>query len=358
MHIPQILITGCAGFIGSHLVERLLSTTDCRIIGIDTASTKIEELLTNDRLLFIQSDVYSCAQLDEYVRGSDVVISLAALCNPSMYNTIPINVIENNFSHPSALVKLCAEHGKRLIHFSTCEVYGRTIASYSGGSSEIPFTEDRSPYLLGPIGAQRWTYACAKQLLERLIYAYGEERDLDYTIVRPFNFVGPRMDYIPGIDGEGVPRVVACFMEALLFGKPLKLVDGGIHRRVFTYIDDAIDAVMAILERPQQASRQVFNIGNPNNEVTIAELARRMAVCYAALAQNHSCRDIKFENVSSEEFYGRGYEDSDRRIPDISKARALLGWEPRIPLDLSLVRTIRAFIKDYSPVETILRSHD
>ena len=348
MPSPVLFIPGCSGFIGSHLIERILATTDFRVIGVDQSSGKIDHLLANDRLTFIKSDIYSCPAIKEYVKASDVVISLAALCNPSLYNTIPIVVIDSNFTQPRELVKLCAEQGKRLIHFSTCEVYGRTLASYRGDDCEEPFREDVSPYLLGPIGAQRWTYACAKQLLERLIYAYGQEQGLQYTIVRPFNFIGPRMDYIPGIDGDGVPRVVACFMEALLFNKPLRLVDGGKNRRVFTYIADAIDAVMGIIEKPVPAARQVFNIGNPANEVTIGELARRMADLFKELAPAQAARAIEIVSVSGEEFYGPGYEDSDRRIPDISKARELLGWAPRTGIDDALRATISAFIRDYA----------
>ena len=348
MQPPVLFIPGCSGFIGSHLLERILATTGYRVVGMDRSCEKIRHLLANDRLEFVRSDVYSCQTIGTFVKSCDIVISLAALCNPSLYNTIPITVIDNNFTQPRDLVRSCAEQGKRLIHFSTCEVYGRTLSGYLGGKGEEPFREDESPYLLGPIGAQRWTYACAKQLLERLIYAYGREQGLHYTIVRPFNFIGPRMDYIPGIDGDGVPRVVACFMEALLFNRPLRLVDGGRSRRVFTYIDDAVDAVMAMIERPDRADRQVFNIGNPANELTIAELARRMAALYAELAPAGAARTAGIVSISAEEFYGPGYEDSDRRIPDVSKARERLGWIPKTAIDDALRATILAFIHDYA----------
>jgi UDP-apiose/xylose synthase len=356
MSAPLLFIPGCSGFIGSHLLERILMTTDWRVLGVDKSCGKIGHLLSCDRLEFVQSDIYSCQAIGTFVKSSDVVISLAALCNPSLYNTIPITVIDNNFTQPRDLVRLCAEQGKRLIHFSTCEVYGRTLSSYRGGDGKETFREDESPYLLGPIGAQRWTYACAKQLLERLIYAYGQEMGLRYTIVRPFNFIGPRMDYIPGIDGDGVPRVVACFMEALLFNKPLRLVDGGRNRRVFTYIDDGIDAVMAIIEKPDRAERQVFNIGNPANELTIGELARRMAALYAELAPAGTSRAVEIVTASGKEFYGPGYEDFDRRIPDISKARERLGWIPKTAIDDTLRATIRAFVHDYAAASGLAKA--
>jgi UDP-apiose/xylose synthase len=349
MRAPVLFIPGCSGFIGSHLLERILTTTDWRVLGMDRSREKISHLLPHERLDFVQADIDSCPDLGASVAACDTVVSLAALCNPSQYNTIPITVIDSNFTRPRELVRLCAEAGKRLIHFSTCEVYGRTLNSYRGGEGEEPFREDESPYLLGPIGAQRWTYACAKQLLERLIYAYGREMGLRYTIVRPFNFIGPRMDYIPGVDGDGVPRVVACFMEALLFKQPLRLVDGGGNRRVFTYIDDAIDAVMAMIEKPERADGQVFNVGNPANELTISELARRMAALYAELAPAAAgAHAVEMVTVSGAEFYGPGYEDSDRRIPDIAKAQERLGWSPKIAIDEALRATVGAFIHNYT----------
>jgi UDP-apiose/xylose synthase len=320
------------------------------VIGIDKSPDKINSHLANPRLSFVRGDIYTLNTIDACIAKCDIVISLAALCNPSLYNTIPLRVIENNFNQPCAIVDLCARHKKRLIHFSTCEVYGRTIGSYVSqpqGASGEPFNEDTTPFVLGPISAQRWTYACAKQLLERLIYAYGFEVGLEYTIVRPFNFIGPRMDFIPGIDGEGVPRVIACFMDALMFNKPLKLVDGGKNSRAFTAISDAVEAIIAIIENPVKSRNQVFNIGNPANETTIADLAYRMKMLYQKINLSQADRAIDIVNVSSEEFYGPGYEDSDRRIPDISKARRLLNWAPKTSLDAALSLTIESFVREY-----------
>jgi UDP-apiose/xylose synthase len=136
-------------------------------------------------------------------------------------------------------------------------------------------------------------------------------------------------------------------MEALLFKKPLKLVDGGKNRRCFTYIDDALDAIMAIIQRPEKADGQIFNVGNPGNECTIAELARRMACIYKEITNEDGRGKFDIVDVSSEQFYGIGYDDSDRRVPDISKAKKLLDWSPRIGLDEALARTIRAYLLEY-----------
>jgi UDP-apiose/xylose synthase len=246
---------------------------------------------------------------------------------------------------------MTAKAGARLVYFSTSEVYGRTAASLAGRSDDAEsclLREDQSPFILGPVQAQRWSYACAKQLIERVIYASGREQGLNYTIVRPFNFIGPRMDFIPGIDGEGIPRVLACFLGALIEGKPLRLVDGGRNRRCFTWINDAMDACMRILERPEAAKNQVFNIGNPANETTIAGLADLMIRLWQRLVPGAG--PCASEEISAQDFYGPGYEDSDRRLPDISKAVRLLGWEPKTGLETALEVTIKAYIDRYRPL--------
>jgi UDP-apiose/xylose synthase len=208
--------------------------------------------------------------------------------------------------------------------------------------------EDSSPLIYGPVTAQRWSYACAKQLIERVCVAYGHERGLRYTIVRPFNFIGPRMDYIPGVDGEGVPRVIACFMDSLMRNKPLQLVDGGRNRRCFTYIDDVMDAMEAMLGNAEKATGEIFNIGHPSNETTIADLAQEMIALYTQLDPAAANRMYTTETIEGTEFYGEGYEDSDRRVPDISKAQRLLGWTPKTGLTDTLRKTISAYIEQYS----------
>lgn len=351
--MKTIGLIGCSGFVGSHLIERLLSTNEYKLFGIDLVSDKIEHLLGNSLFTFTQSNINDFANLDQWVDRCDIIISLAAICNPAQYNTEPLSVIESNFLHPLESVKLCTEKKKRFIHFSTSEVYGKTKQGIIGDElkdknheSHYLLSEDTTPLIMGAISAQRWSYASAKQLMERMIYAYGKEKGLDYTIIRPFNFIGSRMDYIPGIDGEGTPRVLACFMDALLFNKPVQLVDGGKNKRVFTDIEDAINAIMKVIEKPDESRQQIFNIGNPDNEITIKELAEQMvSVYYSIKKDNNATHEIKV--ISSLEFYGEGYEDSDRRVPDITKAKTLLGWKPKINLKKSLHKTIFAWIEYY-----------
>jgi UDP-apiose/xylose synthase len=344
----SIAIIGCSGFIGSHLVDRLLSRSDIRVYGVDLASDKIEHHRGNDQLTFIRADIHDLAAVRRVIAPCSTVVLLAALCNPSLYNTKTIEVIDVNCIDTIPLVRACAEDGIRLVYFSTSEVYGRTAASLAGGSDRENFllAEDRSPFILGPVSAARWSYACAKQLIERVIEAFGREHGLDYTIVRPFNFIGSRMDFLPGVDGEGVPRVLACFLGALRSGSPLRLVDGGGNRRCFTAIGDAIDAIVTILERAEPCRRQIFNIGNPTNESTIADLARLMAGTWRRLVPG-DIRPIRLEEVSSAEFYGPGYEDSDRRVPDIAKAQRLLDWQPKVDLARAIEQATAAFIDHY-----------
>jgi UDP-apiose/xylose synthase len=345
-----ITIIGCGGFIGSHLLDRLLSTADYRIIGIDLVSDKIARHLRNDKFTFKKMDMHDIAAVRPYLEQSGTVVLLAALCNPALYTTRTLDVIDVNCTGTIPLVKMAAEAGARLVYFSTSEVYGRTAASLSGRSDDAEsclLREDQSPFILGPVQAQRWSYACAKQLIERVVFASGREQGLNYTIVRPFNFIGPRMDFIPGIDGEGIPRVLACFLGALIAGRPLQLVDGGRNRRCFTWISDAVDACMKILERPEAAKNQVFNIGNPANETTIAALADLISRLWQRLVPGAGSCAI--EEISAYDFYGPGYEDSDRRLPDINKARTLLGWEPKTGLETALEVTIKAYIEQYRP---------
>lgn len=352
-----ITIIGCGGFIGSHLAERLLAETDRRITGIDCASEKIGHLLHRNKFSFVKLDVHDTASLARHITRGGTVVHLAALCNPALYTTRTLAVIDINGIATIPIVRLCAQKEARLVYFSTSEVYGRTVMSLTGRGGRTAawrLREEQSPFILGTLHAQRWSYACAKQLVERFIYACGRECGLQYTIVRPFNFIGPRMDFLPGIDGEGIPRVLACFLGALIEGRPLCLVDGGRNRRCFTYIGDAIDACMKILERPRAAAQQVFNIGNPANETTIAGLARLMIKLWRRQVPA-SGRPV-MEKVSAFDFYGPGYEDCDRRVPDISKARTLLGWEPVTGLKEALDITIQAAISRYRP-EAEIRRH-
>ncbi|CAN6452286.1 unnamed protein product [Victoria cruziana] len=355
-----ICMVGAGGFIGSHLCEKLMSETSHRVLAVDVYNDKIKHLLGSDlpwsgRIEFHRLNIKHDSRLEGLVKMADLTINLAAICTPADYNTRPLDTIYSNFID-ALPVKICSENNKRLIHFSTCEVYGKTAGSFLPKDHPLRndpdfyvLKEDASPCIFGPIEKQRWSYACAKQLIERLIYAEGAENGLEFTIVRPFNWIGPRMDFIPGVDGpsEGVPRVLACFSNNLLRREPLKLVDGGQSQRTFVYIKDAIEAVLLMIENPARANGQIFNVGNPNNEVTVKQLAEIMTEVYARVSGEPTL-EVPTVDVSSKEFYGEGYDDSDRRIPDMTIINRQLGWNPKTSLWDLLDSTLTYQHKTYS----------
>src|SRR6185295_10579409 len=177
-------------------------------------------LLDHPRLSFVQQDIRSPDwNLDELVADADLVIDLIAHANPGLYIRIPLEVFHLNFEENLKIAETCVRHRKRLIQFSTCEVYGRTAASLKNARVADPedpihatFSEDQSEFILGPVAKHRWIYACAKQLLERVLHAHGLEDGFNYTIIRPFNFIGPKIDFLPA-EKDGIPRVFSFFME-------------------------------------------------------------------------------------------------------------------------------------------------
>ncbi|HEX2525997.1 MAG TPA: NAD-dependent epimerase/dehydratase family protein [Geminicoccus sp.] len=352
----RVVILGCGGFVGSHLLDNLLDDPRYQIEGWDPEDRKIRRHLVNPRFTLHRTVAHAPEALVEVERAivhCDVVINLAAICNPADYNTQPLAVIRANLFDVYPIVELCAKHRRWLVSFSTSETYGRTISSYLPASSDADpdlyeLREDETPLIMGPIRNQRWTYACAKQMTERLIYAHHTEEGLPFTIIRPLNFFGPRMDYIPTRDGDGVPRVLACFMAALLSGEPMQLVDGGHARRTIVSIYEAVDAIRRVLEKPEASQNQIFNIGNRQNEVTMAELADLMRRTYATITGDPRYNDHPIVTTSAEQFYGKGYEDCDRRMPDIGKAERLLGWVPTMRLPEILLGTMRSYHDEYA----------
>lgn len=349
-YLARVTVLGCDGFIGHHLLENLLSRPGVEVVGWDRDCRRIGHLADHARFEFRNADISSDPdRLRDDIKRSQIVVNLAALCNPSLYGSRTLDVIRSNFTEVEPVVALCAEAGVRLVHLSTCEVMGRTLRSWLPDPTidlaiELDvMDEERTPFLLGPLSSTRWSYACAKQLSERLIEAWGRERGLEWTIVRPFNFIGPGMDFLPGHDGEGVPRVLACFAKALIDREPLQLVDGGGARRTFLHISEAIDGLVKILERPLESSGRVFHLGNPANETDIRGLAIAMRALWARLREDPDILNLPLETVRSQDFYGEGYDDSDRRVPCIKNAQALLGWTPT----LSLEDTLNQILRDY-----------
>jgi UDP-apiose/xylose synthase len=350
----KILTLGAAGFIGSHLTHRLLEEGH-QVTAVDVETEKVEDCMDHPNLTFLQQDIRSPEwDLDALVGTHDLVIDLIAYANPGLYIRIPLEVFRLNFTENLKIAESCVRHNRRLIQYSTCEVYGRTAASLPHANLTDPedpihatFREDESEYILGPVVKHRWIYSCAKQLLERVLHAYGIEQGFNYTIIRPFNFIGPKIDFLPQ-EKDGIPRVFSFFMDALLTGSQMKLVNGGVNRRCYTYIDDAIECSYRIVENPNGVcDRQIFNIGSPYNEISIRQMAETMRDIYAGKFREDSTPLPEIVSVPGEEFYGEGYDDSDRRIPDITKARTLLGWEPRWNVQDTLETTMRYYVRDY-----------
>ncbi len=350
----KILSLGAGGFIGSHLTQRLLAEGH-HVTGVDLWTDKVAEFLDHPRLTFLQQDIRKPDfHLDPLVEQADLVIDLIAYANPGLYIRMPLEVFRLNFAENLKIAEACVRYNKRLIQYSTCEVYGRTVTSIKHANLQDPedpahatFSEDESEFILGPVSKHRWIYACAKQLLERVLHAYGVEQGFNYTIIRPFNFIGPKIDFLPD-GGEGIPRVFSFFMEALINGGEMKLVDGGVRRRCYTYIDDAIDCTYRIVENPGGVcDRQILNIGSPYNELSIRRLAEMMYEIYSTDFRDPAIPLPKIVDVPGDDFYGAGYEDSDRRIPNITKVRTLLGWEPKWGLHDLLKATMSYYVHEY-----------
>jgi UDP-apiose/xylose synthase len=338
----RIAVLGAGGFLGSHLVPALGARFDCEIDAVDVTFRKLGA--TSPKVRRIVARVENSELVGRITESCDVVVSLTALCNPSLYNTVPIEVIDASYTHLVPWVRACAERGVRLVHFSTSEVYGRMALDVDGARTG-EMNEATTGLFLGPVSSERWTYACAKQLLERVIWAHGRHGRLDFTILRLFNVIGPRMDFMPGEDGEGMPRVLASFMNALLRGEPLPLVNGGQSRRTFMSTGDLVDAVLRILERPRAASKQIFNVGNPVNDVSVRELAEKLAAVFALRVPG--AEPARFRDVPGAELYGAGYDDSEERVPDIGRARAALEWEPQTTLDEMLPGIVDDYVLRY-----------
>ncbi len=336
----KVLILGVNGFIGHHLVHRILVTTDWTVYGMDLAFDRLNRSLDNPRFHFLEGDIAINKEWIEYhIKKCDVILPLVAIATPKLYMEDPIAVFNLNFEMNLNIVKQCIKYHKRIVFPSTSEVYG--------ASTDPEFKEDETFLVLGPIRKERWIYACCKQLLDRVIYAYGTRGHLDFTLFRPFNWIGPRLDSLDTAK-EGSSRVVTQFIADLLMKKSLSLVDGGHQKRCFTYVDDGIGALMKILENKNNSCRsQIINIGNPGNECSIKELAhslKRIFMAHPSHRQDSNFSDIV--EMSSESYYGQGYQDITTRKPNIEKAKNLLGWTPKVGLEESLKMTLDAFLEE------------
>lgn len=335
-----VLILGVNGFIGHHLLRRILDTTNWHVIGLDILDDRVEKDKGNKRFEFHKGDMIEKSSLIEpLVKRSDVVLPLAGVANPQIYITDPLRVFELDFEANLPIVRYCVTHKKRVIWPSTSEVYGM--------SPDKEFHPDTSLLVLGPINKVRWIYSTSKQLMDRIIWSYGMKQGLDFTLFRPFNWIGIGLDNINNQKKEGGARVITQFLGNILRGEDLRLVDGGTQRRSFTHVDDSIDALMKIIENPGGiATGKIYNIGNPVNNHSIRELAEMliaMAPSYPYFKEHAG--KVKAVSIDSGEHYGGGYQDVQNRIPYIENTKQDLQWEPKVSMQRALEQTFEAYIE-------------
>ncbi len=334
----NILILGVNGFIGSNLSEFILANKDWSIYGMDVQDNKLEKCLGHPRFHFLEGDITINREWIEYhVKKCDVVIPLVAIATPAAYIKNPIGVFELAFESNLQIVRHCLRYGKRVVFPSTSEVYGM--------SSDKEFSEETSNLVLGPVNKQRWIYACSKQLMDRVIYAYGQQNGLKYSLFRPFNWIGPKLDDV-WANKEGSARVISQFIGNILRGQNLDLVNGGRQKRSFIYIDDAIECLAQIIENKLGcADQRIFNIGNPSNDWSIAQLAETLLDMIATYPGFGDVKSrVKLNIVQGQEYYGAGYEDTNARVPSIANAKNYLGWQPRTDMKTAIQKTLDYYL--------------
>ena len=306
----RVLITGGAGFIGSHLADACLHRGD-EVFVIDDLSTgtfeNIQHLKSNPRFHYTIDSVHNQPVTAELIDQCDVVFHLAAAVGVKLIVESPVRTIETNVRGTEVVLAIANKKKKKVLIASTSEVYGL--------STEVPFREDGN-LVMGATTKGRWSYACSKAIDEFLALAYWREKKLPTIIVRLFNTVGPRQTGQYGM-------VIPTFVKQALAGRPITVYGDGTQRRCFGYVGDVIGALVKLIDRPE-AVGQVFNIGS-NEEITILELARRVK----ELTKSDS--EIIF--VPYDEAYEQGFEDMPRRIPDITKIKALVDFKPQMSLE-------------------------
>ena len=335
--MKKILILGVNGFIGHHLSKRIIETTDWDVFGMDMQTERIADLMDNKRFHFFEGDITINREWIEYnIRKCDVILPLVAIATPAIYVKEPLRVFELDFEANLPIVRSCVKYRKRVVFPSTSEVYGMC--------RDAEFDPENSELVYGPINKPRWIYACAKQLMDRVIAAYGQQEGLDYTLFRPFNWIGAGLDNID-TPKEGSSRVVTQFLGHIVRGETIKLVDGGHQKRTFTYIDDGIDALMKIIDnREGVASGKIYNIGNPKNNYSILELAKLMmdlAITYPEYQA--TATQVKTVETTSGAYYGGGYQDVQNRVPAIDNTRRELDWRPKVDMHSALRHIFDAY---------------
>ncbi|ECG1193614.1 bifunctional UDP-4-amino-4-deoxy-L-arabinose formyltransferase/UDP-glucuronic acid oxidase ArnA [Salmonella bongori] len=335
----RVLILGVNGFIGNHLTERLLNEENYEVYGMDIGSNAIGRFLLHPRFHFVEGDISIHSEWIEYhVKKCDVILPLVAIATPIEYTRNPLRVFELDFEENLRIIRYCVKYHKRVVFPSTSEVYGMC--------TDTSFDEDKSNLIVGPVNKPRWIYSVSKQLLDRVIWAYGEKEGLRFTLFRPFNWMGPRLDSLNAAR-IGSSRAITQLILNLVEGTPIKLIDGGQQKRCFTDIRDGIEALFRIIVNDgDRCDGKIINIGNPENEASIQELATLLLDSFDKHPlRRHFPPFAGFQIVESGSYYGKGYQDVAHRKPNINNARRCLDWEPSITMRDTVEETLDFFLR-------------
>ncbi|WP_445178313.1 bifunctional UDP-4-amino-4-deoxy-L-arabinose formyltransferase/UDP-glucuronic acid oxidase ArnA [Pseudomonas sp. McL0111] len=335
----RVLILGVNGFIGNHLSERLLRDDRYEVYGLDIGSDAIDRLRSHPNFHFVEGDISIHSEWIEYhIKKCDVVLPLVAIATPIEYTRNPLRVFELDFEENLKLVRYCVKYNKRVIFPSTSEVYGMC--------QDKNFDEDSSNLIVGPINKQRWIYSVSKQLLDRVIWAYGA-KGLNFTLFRPFNWMGPRLDRLDSAR-IGSSRAITQLILNLVEGTPIRLFDGGEQKRCFTDIADGVEALARIIDNDNDVCNgQIINIGNPENEASIRQLGEELLRQFEAHPLRANFPPFAgFRDVESKAFYGAGYQDVEHRKPSIANAKRLLNWEPTVEMRETIGNTLDFFLRE------------
>lgn len=314
----NILITGGAGFIGSFTAERELAAGN-KVVALDIApSDKNEKALNNKNFTYVQGDVRDLGLMERLIKEADLVYHFAAIADPHVYCDNPLKVLDVDAKGTIQVIELCYKHGKKIVFSSTSEVYGK--------NPKVPWKEE-SECVIDTADKSRWCYSVSKHLAEHYLFAY-KRQGLKMAIVRFFNFYGPRLDQL---NDRG--RVIACFLKRFFENKPVEVVEPGDQTRCFTYIDDGIDGILLAAHK-KEAEGEAFNIGDVA-EISMKDLAYLMKKIGGFTSP--------IVMVPPQTRYGKGYEDIYRRVPENSKIKKVLGWQPKVSLEEGLKRTIDYF---------------
>lgn len=330
------LVTGGAGFIGSHLTEVLLSRGDSVIVldNLDTGQlSNLDGVISNPNLRFVNGTVLDELLIDELVHESEVVVHLAAATGVRLVLEHPMRSFTHNLRGSEIVIEAAHRYRRQILLASTSEVYGK--------NRDVPLAEDANRVLGSPVVA-RWAYSIGKAIEEILAYAYHRERGLAATVVRLFNTVGPRQNPVYG-------TVISRFVEQAVAGEPLTVFGQGTQTRCFCHVVDVVDAMLRLLYRPESHG-QAFNVG-ALEEISMLDLAERVVKLTAGPLEAHglppwSGHRPSIELTSYEKAYAPGFEDMERRLPDIGKIQALTGWQPTRTLDDILHETIEDAITE------------